>query len=270
MPSTSEVAEILRKRYEWLPYLAESELTKPELCDRIDVSRSTVDRGVSELESAEIVDRTANGYQLTAFGDLLCQLRKSYLRSLETIYRAQGMQTPLPTDQYGEQILFDGGDVVLPEPHLPEKPTRRILSLITDSRAVYGLTPVMHDQYVSTSYEQVMMHDLEFEFLITSQIFDGLVSLYSEWLINAFQRDAFVIYECQQLPPFGLAIFERKSDGSHTVVLALYADNGLSGIIENDTRKAVGWAKQLYRDYREAATHIDTDYVRKTLNQERP
>ncbi|RRJ28327.1 hypothetical protein EIK79_15900 [Halocatena pleomorpha] len=225
---------------------------------------------MSGLESANIVDRTTDGYRLTAFGELLSQLRKSYLRSLETIHRAQAMQTPLPIDQYGEKILFDGGNVVLPEPHLPEKPTRRILSLITDSCAVYGFTPVIHDQYISTSYEQVMMHDLEFEFLITSQIFDGLVSLYSEWLINAFQRDAFVIYECQQLPPFGLAIFERKSDGSHTVVLALYADNGLSGIIENDTRRAVGWAKQLYRDYRAAATHIDTDHVRKTLDSEQP
>lgn len=268
MPSTTDIAEILRKRHEWLPQLDDSHLTKPELCAQIDVSRSTVDRGISELEAANIVDRTADGYQLTAFGNLLCQLRTSYLRSLEAIHRAQAMQTPLPTDQYGEQILFDGGDVVLPEPHLPEKPTRRILSLLTESRAVRGFTPVMHDQYVSTSYEQVMMHDLEFEFLITPQIFDGLVSLYSEWLINAFQRDAFVIYECQQLPPFGLAIFERKADGSHTVVLALYADNGLSGIIENDTRQAVGWAKQLYRDYKEKGSHIDTDYVRKTLNSE--
>lgn len=270
MPTTTDIAEILRKRHEWLPYLDDSHLTKPELCDQIDVSRSTVDRGMSELESVDIVDRTTDGYQLTSFGNLLCQLRTSYMRSLESIYRAQAMQTPLPTDQYGEQILFDGGDVVLPESHLPEKPTRRILSLITESRAVRGFTPVMHDQYISTSYEQVMMHDLEFEFLITSEIFDGLVSLYSEWLINAFQQDEFMIYENQQLPPFGLAIFERKSDGSHTVVLALYADNGLSGIIENDTRQAVGWAKQLYRDYRDAATHIDTEYVRNTLNSEGP
>ncbi len=268
MPSPSDTSEILRKRYEWLPHLRDTHLTKPELCSQIGVSRSTVDRGMSELESAELVERTDDGYRLTAFGDLLYQLRTSYRRSLEAIHRAQGMQTPLPTDQYGEQVLFDGGNVVLPEPHLPEKPTRRILRLITESRAVHGLTPVMHDQYVSTSYEQVMMHELEFEFLITSRIFDGLVSMYSEWLINAFQQESFVIYESQQLPPFGLAIFEQESDGSHTVVLALYADNGLSGIVENDSRRAVGWAKQLYRDYRDTASHIDTEYVRNAVNSE--
>lgn len=268
MPSSSDIAEIVRKRYEWLPSLCDAPLTKPELCAQIGVSRSTVDRGMSELESAELVERTADGYQLTAFGDLLCQLRTSYMRSLEAMSRAQAMQTSLPTGEYGEYVLFDGGDVVLPEPHLPEKPTRRILTLLTESRAVHGFTPVMHDQYVATSYEQVMMHDLEFEFLITSQIFNGLVSLYSEWLINAFQRDGFVIHECQQLPPFGLAIFERESDGSPTVVLALYADNGLSGIVENDSRRAVGWAKQLYRDYKDAASLVDAEHVNEALNEE--
>lgn len=267
MPSPSDVAEILRKRHDWLPHLCEEHLTKPELCSVVGVSRSTVDRGITDMEVAEMVERTDDGYHLTPFGDLLCRLRMSYMRSVESICLAQPMPTQLPTGQHGEQVLFDGGDVILPEPHLPEKPTRRLLTLITESRSVRGFTPVMHDQYVSTSYEQVIKDELEFEFLITPRIVDGLVSMYAEWLLSAFERDTFEIYERTQLAPFGLAIFEREG-GSHTVVLALYADNGLSGIVENDTRQAVGWATRLYREYKTTASRVDADFVTEALDEE--
>lgn len=264
MPSLhcSDVAEVLRKRYEWLPHLRDDSLTKPELCSVLGVSRSTVDRGVADLETAELVERTADGYRLTEFGCLLLRLRASYTSALDVICSAQAMQTPLPIGQHGEQVLFDGGDVVLPEPHLPEKPTRRILELLTESRSVRGFTPVMHDQYVSTSYEQVTEGDLNFEFIITSQILDGIVSMYSDWLIDAFDVQGFTVYESEDLPSFGLALFERE-DESCTVVLAIYADNGLSGIVQNDTTRAVGWAKQLYNDYKRSATPIDS----KTIQQ---
>lgn len=261
----SDVAEVLRKRYEWLPHLRDDSLTKPELCSVLDVSRSTVDRGIADLEAAELVERTVDGYRLTEFGCLLLRLRDSYTSTLDVICSAQAMQTPLPIGRYGEQVLFDGGDVVLPEPHLPEKPTRRILELLTESHTVRGFTPVMHDQYVSTSHEQVMSGDLNFEFIITSQILGGMISMYSDWLIDAFDIQGFTIYETADLPSFGLALFERE-DESCTVVLAIYADNGLSGIVQNDTTRAVGWAKQLYNDYKRSASLITTKSIQQLVD----
>ncbi|WP_438268691.1 helix-turn-helix transcriptional regulator [Halocatena marina] len=268
MPSSSsaDVAEVLRKRHKWLPHLQDVSLTKPELCSELGISRSTVDRGVADLETVELIERTSEGYRLTAFGSLLLEFRTSYMNTLDTIYQAQAMQTSLPTGEHGEYVIFDGADVVLPEPHLPEKPTRQILELLTEARSVRGFTPVMHDQYVTTSYEQVVRGDLDFEFIITSQILEGLVSMYSEWIIEALKIDLFTVYEAATLPTFGIALFERE-DRSHTVVLAIYADNGLSGIVQNDTDQAVGWAKQIYNEYKHAASLIDADTIRQLEEQ---
>lgn len=264
--SSSDVAEVLRKRHEWLPHLRDVSLSKPELCSVLGVSRSTVDRGVADLDAVDLVERTADGYRLTSFGCLLLELRTSYTQTLGAICRAQSMQASLPEGLHGEQVLFDGADVVLPEAHLPEKPTRQILELLTESRSVRGFTPVMHDQYVSTSYEQVTEGDLDFEFIITSQILQGLAPMYSDWLVNALDIQRFTIYEVVELPSFGLALFERD-DESCTVVLAVYANNGLSGVIKNDTTRAVGWAKQLYNDYKRSASPIDAETIHRLSNQ---
>lgn len=170
------------------------------------------------------------------------------------------MQTALPTGQYGEQVLFDGADIVLPESPLPEKPTRRIIDLLTEARSVCGFTPVIHDKYVTVSYEQVMEDELEFEFIVTPPVLEEISSLYSEWLVAALDVPAFTVYKLGQLPSFGLALFENEE--TCTVVLAIYADNGLSGIVLNDTTRAVGWAKQFYRSYKHTASLIDSEVVR--------
>jgi predicted transcriptional regulator len=258
-PSPADVAEILKKRHEWLPYLHDDSLTKSELCTTLDVSRSTVDRGIAGLETVELVERTTDGYRLTSFGCLLSQLWASYTNALDAICSAQAMQTSLPSGQYGEQVLFDGADIVLPESHLPEKPTRRIIDLITEANSIYGFTPVIHDQYVTASYERVMAGELDFEFIVTSPVLEGLVSLYSEWLIDALDVESFRVHEVDQLPSFGLALFEN--DKTCTVVLAIYADNGLSGIVLNDTTRAIGWAKQLYQSYEYTASIVNSETI---------
>lgn len=258
--SPSDVAEVLRKRHDWLPHLHDNHLTKSELCTVLGVSRSTVDRGITDLERIELVERTPDGYRLTAFGRFMSQLRTSYESSLEAICNAQAMQASLPTGEYGEQVLFDGADVVLPEPHLPEKPTRRIIDQLTESHTIRGFTPVVHDQYVSTSYEQVMNAELDFEVIVSPQVLNGLVSLYSEWLVNIIDVEGFTIRKTGSIPSYGLAIFE--TDESCTVMLAVYADNGLCGIVQNDTTRAIGWARQLYRSYNDAASLVTAETIR--------
>jgi predicted transcriptional regulator len=258
-PTPSDVAEVLRKRHEWLPYLSDGSLTKSELCTVLGVSRSTVDRGIADLENVELVERSTSGYQLTSFGQLMSQLRSSYENALDAICNAQSMQTSLPIGQHGEQVLFDGAGVVLPESHLPEKPTRRIVELLTEAHTVRGFTPVVHDQYVTTSYEQVMEGELDFEVIVTTPVLEGLMSLYSEWLVDILDVQAFTICEIKSVPSFGLALFE--SEESCTVVLAVYADNGLCGIIQNDTTRAIGWAKQLYLSYKDTASVVTPETV---------
>lgn len=258
-PPPSDVEEVLMKRHDWLPYLHDGSFTKSDLCTALGVSRSTVDRGIASFETTGLIERASDGYRLTSFGRLLSRLRTSYTNALDTVCRAQAMQTPLPTGQYGEQVLFDGADIVLPESPLPEKPTRRITELLTDAHSVYGFTPVIHDKYVTVSYEQVMMGELEFEFIVTPLVLEEIESLYSGWLVAALDNPAFTVYRLDQLPSFGLAIFE--SEETCTVVLAVYADNGLSGVVLNDTTRAIGWAKQFYRSCKHTASIVDSEVL---------
>ena len=66
--SPSDVRQLLSQRADILSTLLRSERTKGELTDTLDVSRSTVDRGVRQLESTGLVRRS--GGTVTATLDI--------------------------------------------------------------------------------------------------------------------------------------------------------------------------------------------------------
>lgn len=62
--------DLVADRYEFLTELAEEPARKPEIVDRTDTSRSTVDRAIRELTEADLVERTEGRYVTTTFGRL--------------------------------------------------------------------------------------------------------------------------------------------------------------------------------------------------------
>lgn len=62
-------------------------LTRRELADEINASRTTVYRATDELEEEGLVEQTDGGYRTTSKGEALCAVVERYRSGLETVER---------------------------------------------------------------------------------------------------------------------------------------------------------------------------------------
>lgn len=76
--------ELVRRREEALARLREEPKQKPQLVEELDVSRSTVDRAISELTRVGLVCRVPGGYRTTTLGASLLEAYRGFRRTATT------------------------------------------------------------------------------------------------------------------------------------------------------------------------------------------
>jgi predicted transcriptional regulator len=263
-PAIEDIIDVIGNRWNVLEALHGTLLTKPELESTLNVSRSTVNRAVSELEEAGLIKRSPpDGYQITAFGQPIYHLCLRMGRCLDGITEAYLLDSKLPSGELGEVVMFDGATVVQPEAHAPDRPLQELLGRIESTSSLRGCTPVVLQQYVDVCHEQVMHENLELELVVTSDVRDCLETTYTEQLAEALQQPHVYIYEMQQSLPFGIMIFD--DDPTQEAGLVLYSEAGVSGIITNDNQLALGWARQMYHDHKAQAAKVEVNQLRNSV-----
>ncbi|RXK46724.1 helix-turn-helix transcriptional regulator [Halorientalis pallida] len=257
-PSPTEVASVLSKRADVLDTLREQPRSKSEICDAVGVSRSTVDRAIDELGDFDIVERSPpDGYRQTELGCLLCTARNSFWESIEGAYEASAVESRFPGGDRGEAVVFDGAEVVRPRPHEPDRPLQHLLDLVETADRFRGFSPVVLGHLVDACHERVADHRLDLELVVTQAVLTCLRSRYREKLPLLLAESDVRRYTAGAPFPFGLGIFDHG--GQQTAILILCSRNGISGVVENDSRAAVGWAGQLFEETADAATRVLPD-----------
>lgn len=259
-PAIEDIIDVIGNRWNVLEALHGTSLTKPELESTLDVSRSTVNRAVSELEEARLIERSPpDGYQITAFGQPIYHLCLRMGRCLEGLHGAHSLGAHLPAGEHGEVIMFEGATISQAEPHEPDRPLQKLLDRIRETRSLRGFSPVVLRQYVDTCYEQAVRESTKLELVITPTVRDCLETTYTEQLEEALHQPHVRIFETSESLPFGLTLF---NDGStREAGLVLYSETGVSGFITNDSNSALGWAQQLHQNFKTQATEIDASQV---------
>lgn len=244
-PAMDDIIDVIGNRWNMLEALHGNPLTKPELETVLGVSRSTVNRAVSELEQAGLIQRSPpEGYQITAFGHPIYHLCLRTGRCLSGMYEAHQLGLQLPSGEHGEVTVFDEPTISQPNAHEPDRPLKNLLDRIREARIFRGYSPVVLNQYVDVCYEQARQKDLELELAITSTVRECLETSYKEQLEETLYQTDVNIYETLEQLPFGIAIFY---DGSTwETALVLYSETGVSGLVINDNHSALGWAQQIY------------------------
>ena len=255
-PATENLVDLVTRRWDVLDSLSDRPLSKPELEAALGVSRSTVNRAISELEEASLVARDpSNGYRLTELGRPVHRLRQRTRRSLDTVTKVHSVQSNVPSGANGELPMYNGATVVHSEPHVPDKPLQRLLDKMREAESLRGYTPVVLQQYVEVCHERATCHGAEIELVVTPKVRQCLRTTYADKYRSALRASRVRLHETAASLPFGLLLFGEGTD--RTCALVSYSKAGTTGVLFNDTASAVGWATQAYRELRADSTPID-------------
>jgi predicted transcriptional regulator len=243
-----ELVSLLARRIEVLERLLEQPRTRPELVDELDISRSTVDRAVRELEGMGLVEFDDGAYQASLVGHLAHREYAELRQELITLEEAADLLTTLPPDAPLDLSVLKGGEVVVAREPAPHVPGSRLPEFLRGANHIRSLsmaytTPETGDVVA----ERVQTDETLTEIVIEQDLYEYLMESGALDIDSLAEDETFNVGLTTDLP-FGLIIADR-GDGTD-VCLAVYGpDRTLEGIVINDTPAAISWAESVWEQY---------------------
>ncbi|NHN58565.1 MULTISPECIES: winged helix-turn-helix domain-containing protein [Halorussus] len=254
--SPTSLFQLVNQRYSFLAALDAQILQKRDLVTELDVSRSTVDRAIRELETAQLVRNHTSGYHATLYGRTVLACYESVLDTMSHIQRAKSLLALLPPDVAFEFSILIDAEVHTTSRPAPHTPTTRIAELVENASQLKGLAYAhTSPEAMSLFEEQILDVGMTAELVFQKEMFVVLADTYPEAVTDFTASNNFTGYIVRDLP-YGLFILSLED---RTVVcLIIYDPNKqLQGIIVNDTSQAIAWGKDVFQQHRSEAAPLD-------------
>lgn len=250
-PDVDDIIETVVKRAAFLDRLAAGPITKRDLRDELEVSRSTVYKAVRELEDAGIVEQTGDRCRLTLYGRLLVEQYHLFAETVGDVERHEPLLGALPPDCPMITDVLVGAEYVLAERHAPNRPIGRVEELVRRADSVAAMTPVVIPQYIDLYYEQVVEHGTTADIVLESPVVEHLRSDHGDKFAEAIETGRLAVWETGEALPFGLVVSVDE------VLVVVYTEGGeLAGLIVNDTDAALDWGREVFHRFRARADHL--------------
>ena len=251
-----DVLGLLQSRLDVVEVVEAEPVQKPDLDDELDVSRSTIDRAVKELETAGVVTRGENGYELTLFGSLLIDQYRTQLDRIRELVRAGPLLDALPAEAPMSVDFVRDASMYHASSSAVLRPVQRFEELVREATTVHGLSRTISQSSTSRLLEEQVLQDrLDCELIMTSALRAYLAEERSRTERELYETGRYRVYETDSLP-YGLALFDLDEDDSHAMIFVYGESNELLGTMVNDEPPAVEWATTVYECFKADAADV--------------
>ncbi|ELZ32801.1 hypothetical protein C474_05995 [Halogeometricum pallidum JCM 14848] len=230
---------VVTNREPMLRALVQGPLTKPELTEAVDSSRSTIDRAVRELVDAGLVRRADGRYEATLAGRSALDAVEAFHDRMRGVESAAGVLSHLGPDAPIDSDFLTGADVHVATPEMPDSVVQRLFDSVESATHLRGIAPVALSGHLRGFYEAARANDARVEMVINADVLDSLVATTStrETLLAQLRDERVTILRGEVPFSFGLWLTETEAG------VVVYSDTGVRGIIVNDTADACAWAE---------------------------
>jgi predicted transcriptional regulator len=253
VPSVSEIEELVIKRHDFLDALDDSPATKPELVDRLNTSRSTVDRAIDDLGRCNFVSRPDDRYQLTMAGKAVHEQHQSHLDDLRSIQQALDVMAMLPPDVPFSFDLLEDARVQRAESHDPHQPLELAAETMSTATRIKTLSPAVFPICVE-AIKQWANDGKTVELAVPGDVLNAMADRYRDEL-SSLEGPGHSLYELPTPPPYTLWIAETGEE-KYTGLMP-NSETGAQGLIVTDNDDARQWASEQYESYLEQATPVE-------------
>lgn len=132
--------ELVNDRRRFLLYLSENPAHKRDIVEALEVSRSTVDRAISELQGQQFIKRTDDGYISSKKGEASLQSVNTLLESLETLEEASEMVQCFSQEVEIPSCVFQNAEVYCVGPPAPISAAENVLERLKQADRLIGLS----------------------------------------------------------------------------------------------------------------------------------
>jgi len=245
--TSGEIMSLLTKREPILRVVGSEGIGKRDLVDQLQVSRSTVDRGIRELEAAGLLRRSSEGYQRTLLGELLLSEYDEFATQTDSLLAGQELLADLSAEHELDPVVFQNARIVTASKHDPHLPISAFCSLIAEARWTQTVCPAVFpqllDQWVDLCDQEMIRADI----VLSEPAVSTLVSSHTDSLETLLAESRIALHQVELELTYGVAIAEDESSATGGLVV-LDNRGGARAYIETEADNAVSWLRDLITD----------------------
>ena len=243
------VLHIARQRATILDYLRDGPFDKRELLDRVDASRSTVDRAIEQLRDHGLVRAADGGYETTLAGVLALERARAFDRDADAIEAAAPALAPLWKESAVDVAFLRDADVSL----VGEEEGVRLLAAfgaaIRNTDEIRAVFPqITRPSKLETLHARASA-GAEVDLVVSESLFDTLASTFPGWLRDVTKGGGRIA--AGPAPEYALIVCGAGDE--REAFLLTYDDGRLHGVLRNDG-DAADWADDHVASIRADAT----------------
>lgn len=249
MSSPEHLIEVLSKRHNILRSLLDSPKERHVLVDYLDDSKSTVYKGVSQLQEIGLIESTPDCLQPTLFGVVALERYDE----LAQIVDFRELLIDLPPGAIEPEALV-GAEVVRPDNTAVDRHLVRLEEVLRNAESIRGFSPAISPDYVSILHQRVVTNELTAEFILPTEILIDFRKEYPSIGDDLISAENATLYQTEDKLPFTLLLV---TSGGEPIVGIEMGNNGLAvGIIINDTPQCLQWAEATYEHHHRTAEQV--------------
>jgi predicted transcriptional regulator len=261
MASVEEGARtVLVQRESMLAALVDSTLDKRELVERLDVSRSTVDRGLRELQAYGFVDRRNGGYAATVTGEAAHRAFRQFAERLRGLERMRSILRHVdPDDGLDASVLVDA-EAYLEGAPPPNNVAFQLSRCSGGAERVQSVTKtISRARSARRLHEAVVTHGVTFEGVYAVDIASFLKAWGAEDRQEMAATGNYRAFVTDAETPFTVFLYHH-SEHTDVCIFVYDDDDDLVGVIVTDDEAAVEWGEEYFERYRHDAIEITNEF----------
>lgn len=252
MTDADDLVEVLSRRHGILRSLLDEPKERYVLVDDLDSSKSTVYKGVSQLQERGLIRQTSEGLQPTLFGVVALER----YREMERTSLLGGLLRDLPSDTIDPAALV-GAEAVVPDRESVDRHLARLERMFQTADSIRGFPRAISPEQSLTFHERAVNDYLEAELVLPEKLLRHLYREDPEGLDKTLAADDIVILQTDREPR--ISLFLASSPVGREVYIGL-GEAGLStGVIVNDTPETLRWAETRFERMKRGAEPVTTD-----------
>ncbi|WP_276280810.1 helix-turn-helix transcriptional regulator [Halorussus caseinilyticus] len=260
VPDPTDLVSLVNRRYDYLQTLSDTPRSKRDLVDTLDTPRSTLDDIVRELDENGLVEYHNGTWQLTTFGRCALDLHTEYEDDLESLLSTPPVIEDLPNDTPVGNRLLVGAETNVSTAAIPDAVMEVFFESLKSATRIRCFTPtVMAGHYESVYQSATTGGESRLDLIFSANVFDHLQRFYPERIDEMLADENITCYVGDVPVTFSLWI----ADDDHVGII-VYTEQGIRGIVKNDTDDALAWGIEQYNRIQRDARRVSRAEVDST------
>lgn len=257
MTDPDDLIEILSRRHDILRSLQDAPKERHVLVDHLEDSKSTVYKGVSQLQERGLVEPTDGGLRPTLFGIVALERYDELARTA-----AIGAQlSELPPGTIDPAALI-GAEAIVPDRQSVDRHLARLERILRTADTLRGFSRAVSPEQTAIFRERAVDDELSAELVLPDELLAHLHRTDPAGFEETVRADNVSYYRLDRDLP--ISLFLATSTEGTEVCIGLSDGTLSTGLLVNDTAESRRWAEAEFERLKRSAGPVTPE----TLPQE--